>query len=684
MENFDVIDNSDNFNRSVNDSKVMIGTNAGVSLGQEYEQSNKKAQAGLFAAAIASAHPDEKTKGNVTTECSGIKMSLSKAKGAICYVLDEEESNPGFASFVPIAASLVRGIGKDELNIFVKTMMQFVKLDPIRNLSLVLQFLTYVRSIRAYDEDGCPIPCPGKGERSIYFIMIQQLWTEHILKSGETFESFQDPFVKTVYHISLHYGCILDVIKLFQISEKSFQNKLIDLLIQDVKPYIQHWVDNGMPVAPKQTETDNEQAKSLAKEQINMIEMKFDGTLKIKWQLLFKWLPREKSKYSLVAKHLQKKLKLKKQEYRKCVSYFTWLSGIVERVMSGKRYDEINHPSVPSGALVKYRMAFQNKIRGELMTESIRYPNDLKRQKCAENFYKCVEEGSLNLGQLDILQLIRLINTGEIAMANLSAKQIVQAIEKDALKLCDGDEEKANEQLLMLPICDLSGSMMSPASGAGENIMCRDIAIALSVLVSMTTSVLKNLVLVFAEKACWVAFEPNMPFVKRYEKLKASYCGLTTNFHICIEAVLNTMKELNIPSSRFPKLVVFTDMRYNDHQIGGGMTQTLYTHFMDMLTEHSKEVCKLIGEQFDEKAHVKNLQIAHCNLRAQRAELSTSTVAKGTQYICGFNKNLINEIIVGRVEAVKKNVETNPEDSLRASLDVFDSVGKYFMNLVND
>ena len=356
MEKYNFNNNSDwdNANRIVNDAKVMTRTITGVSHGQEFQQSTKKAQAGLFTAANASSHPDEKTKGNVTTESSGIKMSLSKVKGAICYTLDAKKSNPGFASFVPIATSLVRGIADDELKIFVKTMMQFVKSNPIQNLSLVLQFLTYIRSIRAYDEAGSLTPCPGKGERSIYFTMVQQMWTEHIHESDETFENFQEPFIMTIYYISVHHGCILDVVKLIQISDKLFQNKLIELLVQDVRPYVKHWVDNGMPTAPQQNEKDNEEAKSLAKEEINMMDMKCDGTLQIKWQLLFKWLPREKSKYSLVAKHIQKKLEIKKQDYRKCLAYFTWLSGIVERLMSGKCYDEIIHPCVPSGALVKY------------------------------------------------------------------------------------------------------------------------------------------------------------------------------------------------------------------------------------------------------------------------------------------------------------------------------------------
>jgi hypothetical protein len=119
--------------------------------------------------------------------------------------------------------------------------------------------------------------------------------------------------------------------------------------------------------------------------------------------LLAKWAPRERKAFDGLAKEFARVLELpstcyKKNHsnimasYRKRIAKLNMILETVETLESAGRWDEIRPSSVPRRALKIKRLAYLNENIHCPSSGNLRYPNDMSRMVCRENFLKYFEE----------------------------------------------------------------------------------------------------------------------------------------------------------------------------------------------------------------------------------------------------------------------------------------------------
>ena len=144
--------------------------------------------------------------------------------------------------------------------------------------------------------------------------------------------------------------------------------------------------------------------------------------------LLFKWLPREKSSKSKLAKIIRKELSLSKKEYRLLCSQN---SDTVENLLSAKKFNEVEYKTVPSKAFNLYRNAFMR--------------NDEKR---FEEFLDKVEkwEEKVKAGAIFPVDIYK-------SYKNWWDRKSINAQWSNLPNFLEWNEEN------IMPVCDTSGSM---------------------------------------------------------------------------------------------------------------------------------------------------------------------------------------------------------------------------------
>ncbi|MGI7299113.1 DUF2828 family protein, partial [Campylobacter coli] len=164
--------------------------------------------------------------------------------------------------------------------------------------------------------------------------------------------------------------------------------------------------------------------------------------------LCCKWMPREKSSKSKLAKKLIKLLNLKSKDYRKLLVSNT---DVVENKMCSKKWNTIEYKKVPSKAMTKYCEAFER--------------NDFKRYN---SYIKSLTSGKTK------------VNTSAV-------------YPHDILNVLEKNRTLANEMWLnqknwlensnktLFPIIDVSGSMYDFISG---KITALDVAVSLGLYLS--------------------------------------------------------------------------------------------------------------------------------------------------------------------------------------------------------
>lgn len=242
-------------------------------------------------------------------------------------------------------------------------------------------------------------------------------------------------------------------------------------------------------------------------------------------QLCAKWVPRRGKDFN----DLLKFMNMYPSKFRKLVS---GLTDVVETKMCAKQWDQIDYSKLPSVAAARYNKAF--------------FKHDPKRYEQYKNDLKSGKEGvKINAGAIYPYDIIRsLNNSGDPAIAVEQWKALPNYV---------GDNS-------ILPMVDVSGSMITPASGS---VTCMDVALSLGLYLSdKNKGHFKDVVLTFSEK-------PELLFLAgdlqdKLNQLSSSAWGMNTNIVRAFEKVLKLAKDNNIKNEDMPgTIVILSDMQFD-------------------------------------------------------------------------------------------------------------------------
>lgn len=240
--------------------------------------------------------------------------------------------------------------------------------------------------------------------------------------------------------------------------------------------------------------------------------------------LLFKWLPREKSKNKAIARIIRDALWMSPKAYRKALADN---SDTTEQLLSKNKWEDVDYSRVPSKAFSLYRTAFYN--------------HDNER---FDKFIQAAENGEAKINAWAIFPH-DLYTSWE--KANGSEYGAINA-QWNSLPDYGNDEN-------ILPICDVSGSM------SGLPIQ---VSVSLWVYLSERNSGLfKDAFLTFSSS-------PQLQHLKgsatdRFRQLRRADWGRDTNLQASFKLILSAALRDNIPSSDMPaKVLIISDMEFNE------------------------------------------------------------------------------------------------------------------------
>lgn len=242
--------------------------------------------------------------------------------------------------------------------------------------------------------------------------------------------------------------------------------------------------------------------------------------------LLFKWMPREKSKRKKVAVRLRKALGLGLKEYRKLLSEN---SSTVEQLISENKWSDVQYSGVPSKAFNLYRDAFKRH-------DESRFSQFIEKVSTWEETIKA--------GAIFPVDIYRSWVRGSD----------VKSIDAQWSQLPD----YMNDENIM-PVCDTSGSM----TGWWNEMAPIDVSVSLWVYLSERTKGK------FKDHFITFEWKPKLQSLKgsvtdRFRQLKTCYSDMSTNIQWVFDLLLSVAKRDWLTDDDMPsKLLIISDMEFN-------------------------------------------------------------------------------------------------------------------------
>lgn len=314
--------------------------------------------------------------------------------------------------------------------------------------------------------------------------------------------------------------------------------------------------------------------------------------------LCAKWMPRK----GPVALELRTFLGWSPKYYRKRL---VELTKVVETQMCAKQWDEINFSHVPSLAMSRYSKAF-GKNASDSFTE---FKTKLKSGD------KSVK---VNAGAVYPYDITKNVKYGDSGLADEQWKALPNFI---------GDA-------MVLPMCDVSGSMSSPAGGYGSKstVTCMDVSISLGLYCSdKNVGPFKDLFLTFAGT-------PKFEYLKGTlsQKIKQMHeagrnWGTNTNLHAAFDGILNVAISNDVAAKDMPKvLLLISDMQF------------------DQCSRFDDSAMQMIRRKY-EKAGYEMPQIVFWNLNAAD-NVPVKFDQKGVALVSGFSPSIMKSVLAADME----------------------------------
>jgi len=304
--------------------------------------------------------------------------------------------------------------------------------------------------------------------------------------------------------------------------------------------------------------------------------------------LAAKWMPRQ----GPIAVEIRNFYGMSPKFYRKSL---VELTNVVESKMCANQWPEINYSHVPSLAAARYQKAFK------------------KHDEAGYNAYKAklvTGEAKVNAAAVYPYDVIKSRGFG-------GDDTVIQA-QWNALPNYIGDE-------LVLPVCDVSGSMSTPVGG-NKNLTCMDVCVSLGLyLADKNTGPFKDMFLTFSTKPKLQVLKGNL--LDKLNQLQRADWDMSTNLHGAFEQILAYAVKGNVAAKDMPKyILVMSDMEFN------------------ACTNHDDSAMQMIERKFVEAGYsVPN--IVFWNLNARQGNVPVKFDKKGVALVSGFSPSIMKSIL---------------------------------------
>ena len=269
------------------------------------------------------------------------------------------------------------------------------------------------------------------------------------------------------------------------------------------------------------------QDKDLKVKAFNML----GDALRARNGLAAKWTPRQGPLAAEIRTHFGMSPKF----YRKSL---VGLTNVVEQQMCAAKWDDINHSHVPSLAAARYKKAFARHGTkfAEYVAKLVKGDADVKVNASAVYPYDVLKGISSYGNSYNSVELDHIVKQWE------------------ALPNYVGD---AN----ILPLVDVSGSMVTPIGGSKTTAM--DVAVSLGLyLADKNKGKFKDTFLTFSSRPELLYLKGNV--VQKMQQMVKSKWAMDTNLHAALDKILRTAIEGNVPQEHMPQvLLILSDMQFN-------------------------------------------------------------------------------------------------------------------------
>lgn len=316
------------------------------------------------------------------------------------------------------------------------------------------------------------------------------------------------------------------------------------------------------------------------------------SALQSKNQLAAKWMPRQ----GPVAAELRQWLGLSPKSYRKLL---VGLSNVVETKMCSDQWTDINYSHVPSLAASRYQTAFKRHD-----------PAGIEKYKAA------IKSGDAKVNAAavypyDIIKSLK--QGGDIGILQSQWNALPQYI---------GDE-------LVLPMCDVSGSMTIGVSGlkkSNDTLTCLDVCVSLGLyLADKNKGPFKDMFLTFSDKPKLEILKGSL--VDKLAQLQSADWEMNTNLHAAFDEILTYAVKGKVAPADMPAyLLILSDMEF------------------DACANHDDSALEMIERKFS-NAGYKVPNIIFWNLNARSGNMPVKFDTENTALVSGFSPSIMKSIL---------------------------------------
>lgn len=304
--------------------------------------------------------------------------------------------------------------------------------------------------------------------------------------------------------------------------------------------------------------------------------------------LAAKWMPRK----GPIAVEIRNFFGMSPKQYRKSL---VALTKVVEQDMCAKRWNMIEYSHVPSLAAARYQKAFnRNDPMGYAKYKSKLATGEAKINANAVYPYDVIKSGKFG---------------GDHA--------VMQA-QWDALPRYIGDE-------LVLPMCDVSGSMGCPVGG-NDNLSCMDVCVSLGLyLADKNTGPFKDMFLTFSASPSINVLKGDLR--SKLRQLETANWGMNTNLNAAFDEILRVAVKGKVKAADMPKyLLIMSDMEF------------------DRCTQFDDSAMQMIQRKF-EAAGYEVPKIVFWNLNARAGNVPVKYNMKNVALVSGFSPSIMTAVL---------------------------------------
>ena len=361
--------------------------------------------------------------------------------------------------------------------------------------------------------------------------------------------------------------------------------------------------------------------------------------------LLAKWLKSENtsSKESVkLAKKTIKYFEITPRQYRKILSMLRERIKVLERLMSAKRWDEIEFDKIPSRAGMIYRNAFARhdveRMKMATMDSIVSYSDFAKDTTTKVNAkalypYECVAEA------------LKLFRTGSYySMRNLPPMDDTQRLMVN--KYWDNlTDYFKGASFNGIAVVDTSGSMVSSSASAPINV-----AISLGLYTAeKAKGPFAGHYISFASRPQLIKTE-GVDFCDKVQRIYRTNLVDNTNIEATFDLLLDTAIRNNCSQDEIPQnVIVISDMEFdscaiNNNMFNGGSWRSLSRNYL------SKNNMETLFEAIEKKWAAHGYKLPHLifwNVQARQNNIPMIGVGN-VSYVSGFSPSIFEQIMTGK------------------------------------